>query len=299
MRFIVTGGCGFIGSTLVESLIGENHTVVIFDDLSTGNKDNIAGLDIEFINGPYGRMSELAPDMDAIFHLGIPSSSPMYKSNPILVGEAINDSIEIFEYAKTNSCKVVFASSSSVYNGNRVPYREDMPVLVTDYYTECRYAIERLAKLYNVLYDVESVGIRFFSVYGPKEKYKKQYANMISQFLWSMERNEPPIIFGDGSQTRDFIHVIDIVEALTLAMKKDFRFEIFNAGTGTAFSFNDIVNLLNRFLGKKIKPIYKPNPIKNYVQDTLAETTKSAEVLGFRAKVGLEEGIESLIRERE
>ena len=299
MKIIVTGGCGFIGSNLVERLVKDGYSVVVFDNLHTGSLRNIEGLDVEFYNEPYSKMVEIIPEAEVIFHLGIPSSSPMYKENPRLVGDAINDAIEIFESAKKYGCKVVYASSSSIYNGNNVPFREDMPIYVTDYYTECRYAIERLAKLYNILHGVKSVGLRFFSIYGPKEKFKGKYANIISQFLWAMLRDEPPVIFGDGTQTRDFTHVYDVVDALLLAWKKDFECEIFNVGTGVAHSFNEIVEILNRILGKNIQPIYKPNPIKNYVYHTLADTTKAERLLGFKAKIPLEEGIRSLIKEAE
>ena len=297
MKIIVTGGCGFIGSNLVERLVKDGYSVVVFDNLHTGNLENIKGLDVEFFNESYSKLTDLVPEADVVFHLGIPSSSPMYKENPRLVGEAINDAIEIFEYAKKTGCKVVYASSSSIYNGNKIPYREDMPIYVTDFYTECRYAIERLAKLYNILYGVKSVGLRFFSIYGPKERYKGKYANIVSQFLWAMQRDEPPIIFGDGTQTRDFTHVYDVVDALILAWKKDFECEIFNVGTGVAYSFNEVVELINKILGKNIKPIYKPNPIKNYVYHTLADTTKAERMLGFKAKISLEEGLASLARE--
>ena len=297
MKIIVTGGCGFIGSNLVERLVKDGCSVVIFDNLHTGRLENLKGLNVEFFNEPYSKISNLVPNADVVFHLGIPSSSPMYKENPRLVGEAINDAIEIFKYAKKTECKVVYASSSSIYNGNKIPYREDMPVYVTDFYTECRYAIERLAKLYNILYGVKSVGLRFFSIYGPRETYKGRYANIVSQFLWAMQKDESPIIFGDGTQTRDFTHVYDVVDALTLAWKKDFECEIFNVGTGVAYSFNEVVELINKILEKKIKPIYKPNPIKNYVYHTLADTTKAEKMLGFKAKISLEEGLTSLAKE--
>jgi len=295
MRVLVTGGCGFIGSNLVERLINEGYSVTVFDNLSTGNIKNIEGFDVEFFMKPYTYIEKLRR-FDLIFHIGIPSSSPMYKEKPSLVGEAINDAITIFEYAKKAKCKVVYASSSSIYNGNPTPYREDMPIYITDYYTECRYAIERLAKLYNTLHGVKSVGLRLFSVYGPREEFKGRYANIISQFLWSMMKDKPPIIFGDGSQTRDFIYVSDIVDALMLAAEKYFECEIFNAGTGEAHTFNEVVDLLNKLLDKNIKPIYKPNPIKNYVYHTLADTTKAERVLGFKAKIKFEEGVSKLIQ---
>ena len=295
MDVLVTGGCGFIGSNLADRLVKEGHRVTVFDNLSTGNLRNVEGLNVRFFNESYSRLNDLVPKTDAIFHIGIPSSSPMYKRNPGLVGEAINDAIHVLEYAREKGCKVVYASSSSIYNGNEVPYREDMPVYITDYYTECRYSIERLAKLYNILHGVKSVGLRFFSVYGPKEEYKGVYANTVSQFLWSMQKNEVPIIFGDGTQTRDLTHVSDVVDALVLAWKKAFESEIFNVGTGVSYSFNQLVEILNRLLGKNVKPGYKPNPIKNYVNHTLADTSKAEKLLGFKAKITLEEGLKALI----
>jgi UDP-glucose 4-epimerase len=297
LKVLVTGGCGFIGSNLVERLLNEGHSVKVFDNMHTGNPSNLEGLAAEIFREPYIKMDSLVQKLDVIFHLGIPSSSPMYKNNPKFIGEAINDAIDVFEFAKKKGCKVVYASSSSLYNGNEPPYREDMPIHVKDYYTECRYAIERLAKLYNTLHGVKSVGLRFFSVYGPNEKYKGKYANIITQFLWAMLKNEQPIIFGDGNQTRDFIYVGDVVEALMLAMKKDFGCEIFNAGTGIAYSFNQIVDLLNENLGKNIKPVHQPMPMKNYVFETLADTTKAEKILGFKAKTTLKQGIKQLIKE--
>jgi UDP-glucose 4-epimerase len=295
MKVIVTGGCGFIGSNLVECLVKDSHFVTIFENLHTGNLKNIEGLDVKFYNEPYRKIMNLVPEADVIFHIGIPSSTPMYKRNTLLVGEAINDAITVFEYAKLKGCKVVYASSSSIYNGNKLPFREDMQVYVTDFYTECRHAIERLAKLYNAFYGVKNAGLRFFSVYGPKEEYKREYANIVSQFLWALKKDEAPVIFGDGTQTRDFTHISDVVEALLLAWKKNFEAEVFNVGTGVAYSFNDIVEILNKLLGKNIKPVYKPNPIKNYVVHTLADTTKAEKVLGFKAKTPLEKGLKTII----
>jgi len=295
MKAIVTGGAGFIGSNLVERLVKEGYNVTVFDNLSTGSLENINGLNVKFFNEPYERLSDLVHECDIFFHLGMPSSSPIYKDEPTLVGKTINEAITIFEYARKMGCKVIYASTSSIYNGNPIPYREDMPIYVTDYYTECRYAIERLAKLYNNLYGVKSVGLRLFSVYGPKEEHKGKYANVVSQFLWSIMRDEPPIIYGDGSQTRDFIHVYDVVEAFMLSADKDFDCEIFNVGTGVSHSFNEVIKIINRILRKNIKPIYKPNPIKNYVHHTLADTTKAEKMLGFKFKISLEDGIRSLV----
>jgi UDP-glucose 4-epimerase len=169
-----------------------------------------------------------------------------------------------------------------------------MTIQVTDYYTEARLAIERIAELYKRLFDVQSAGMRFFSVYGPKEMAKKQYANMVSQFLWEMMEGKPPVIYGDGTQTRDFTYVKEVVRALRLAMSSNYH-GILNVGTGVAYSFNDVIDLINQGIGSEIKPKYVDNPIKNYVSHTLADTSKTKGILGFEARCTLDKGIKSLI----
>ncbi|HUM80866.1 MAG TPA: NAD-dependent epimerase/dehydratase family protein, partial [Methanothrix sp.] len=209
----------------------------------------------------------------------------------------INGFISVLETARRSGARLVYASSSSLYSGLLPPHREDMTIAVTDYYTEARLAMERLAELYHRLYGVGSAGMRFFSVYGPREESKKQYANMVSQFLWQMRQGEEPVIYGDGSQTRDFTHVHDVVRALSLAMASDFQ-GVLNVGTGRACSFNEVIGMINAQLGTDIKHKYIENPIKNYVQDTLADTGKCRKALGFQAQISLEEGIHGLAARR-
>ena len=136
--------------------------------------------------------------------------------------------------------------------------------------------------------------MRFFSVFGPREESKKQYVNMVSQFLWQMRRGEVPVIYGDGEQTRDFIHVHDVVRALRLAMESDYQ-GVLNVGTGRACSFNEVIGMINAELGTDIKQKYVENPIKNYVRNTLADTGKCQKALGFQARISLEEGIRGLV----
>jgi len=303
MKILVTGGAGFIGSNLVEKLVDNNHSVIVLDDYSSGSTDNLKDIEdkIEIINTSCSSILGISnrvrtfQDVDIIFHFGIPSSSPMYKENPHLVGSAIREIVSIFEYAKKYHVqKVIFASSSSLYNGSRPPYREDMRVKVTDYYTEAIFYIERLAKLYYILHDVKSVGLRFFSVYGPHEDAKGIYANIVTQFLWEMQKGKSPVIYGDGKQRRDFTYVDDIVDACVLMLNVDFRHDIFNVGTGVSYDFNDVVSLLNFKLGTKIDPVYVKNPIKNYVENTLADIS-NIKLLGYKPKYSFEEGIDKLI----
>lgn len=297
MRILVTGGAGFIGSNLVEELVKE-HSVVVLDNLHTGSFDNLKNVrdQITIINDSCNNLSKLTlPDVDMIFHLGIPSSSPMYRKDPFLMGEVINDTIGIFEYVK-DTCikKVVFASSSSLYSGIRPPHREDMNIRVTDYYTEARLAIERVAKLYNVLHGIKSAGLRFFSVYGPREESKSTYANMVTQFLWDIKKYRTPIIYGDGKQTRDFTYVKDVVKACKLMIDTDFEYEIYNVGTGKSHSFNDVVDILNDRLDTNVKPMHVEMPIKNYVSHTLADIYKIKH-LGYSPDYTLIDGIDQLI----
>lgn len=165
-----------------------------------------------------------------------------------------------------------------------------MPIPVTDFYTEARYFVERLAKLYSEFYGVTAVGIRFFSVYGPEERRKGTYANVVTQFMDLIKAGKSPEIYGDGKQTRDFVYIDDVLDALLLASKYK-KTDIFNVGTGVEHSFNDVMNILNKQLGTNVQAAYKTNPLKNYVGTTLADTTKAQQVLGFKAKHSLEEGI--------
>ena len=295
---VVTGGAGFIGSHLVEELVKRGEEVAVVDNFHTGSKENLKGLwgNIRVFEARAGDLQRLnLKDVDVIFHLGIYSSSPMYKKNPELVARVLEDAIKLFEFAKNRGCKVILASTSSIYNGLPLPWKEDMRLLVTDFYTEARIAVERLAELYHKLFDVECVILRLFSVYGPREESKRNYANIISQFIWKLMRGEAPVIFGDGSQTRDFIFVKDVVQAFLLAMESRIKFDVFNVGTGVAKTFNEIVELINKEMGTNIQPRYVENPIKNYVYHTLADTTKAEQVLGFKAKVELEEGVRRTI----
>ena len=250
---------------------------------------------LELVQKSCNDLSSLVIHPQKIYHLGIPSSSPMYKRNPCLVGEAINGFISIYELARRSGSRVVYASSSSLYNGILPPHREDMAIGVTDYYTEARLAMERMAELYQRLYGIASVGLRFFSVYGPREGSKKQYANMVTQFLWDMKAGKRPLVYGDGTQTRDFTYVLDVVRAMRLAMDSDYH-GILNVGTGEAWSFNEVIELLNRMMDLSLEAQYTENPIKNYVLQTLADTAKAERTIGFKSRFGLKEGIVEMIR---
>lgn len=299
MKYLVTGGAGFIGSNLTERLVGEGHDVIVIDNLSTGSLNNLKAVKnkIQFIKSPVANIFKHKDikNLNGIYHYGIPSSTPLYRENPHLVGRSINEFNVVLELAKKEKCKLVYASSSSIYNGNKTPFTEDMPVHVKDLYTEARYAMERLAKLYFDWHKVRSIGIRFFSVYGPHEEAKKNFANLVTQFLWMAKKGEKPVIYGDGNQTRDFTFVKDIVEGCSLAMNSKVENDVFNIGAGYQYTINDMIKILEKALSKKIVCQYAPNPIQGYVFETWADTNKAQKVLGFKPQYPFEKGLKETI----
>ncbi len=299
MKYLVTGGAGFIGSNMVHDLVDEGHEIIVVDNLSTGTLENLTEVKdkIKFIEAPSMDVLELneLDDLDGIYHYGIPSTTKLYRDDRLLVGEAVNEFTKVLELAKREDCKLIYASSSSVYNSNTPPFHEEMPVLIKDFYTEARYLMERMAKLYYDFYEVRSIGFRFFSVYGPREEAKKTFANLVSQFMWDLKADRQPLLYGNGSQTRDFTFVGDINNGFRLGMRSDLEHDVFNLGTGDHYSLNELVDILNEILDVDIKPVYQENPLQNYVQETLADTSKAKEKLGFEAKVNLRDGIGRIV----
>jgi UDP-glucose 4-epimerase len=296
---IVTGGAGFIGSNLVDKLAKDNKVYVI-DNMHTGSEENLTEAmktgNVSLIKDDSKNIRNHNIDADIVFHLGIYSASPMYRENPLLISEVVAGMISVLEYAKEHNATVVFASTSSIYNGVKPPHKEDVIPGVTDYYTEARIAAERVSELYAKLHSVNVAAMRFFSVYGRHEAAKKGYANLVTQFILNIKNNEQPVIYGDGTQKRDFVRAEDVANALMLATKIK-GFDVFNVGTGKNYSLNEAIEKINSAMGKDIKPKYIPMPIKNYVMETLADTKKSEEKLGFKAAIDLDKGIKMQVDE--
>ena len=291
-KYIVTGGAGFIGSNLVHDLVSKGHDVIVVDSMQTGSRELLRGLKVEIHEMPFHEFYRKGgwKGIDGIYHLGKPSASPMYRESRDRLLESVQGSVAALEMAREVGVKLVAASTSSVYNGLHPPHREDMATGPTDFYSEARIFEERNASVYELLYGVKWNEMRFFSVYGPGEQFKKGYANLVTQFLWAARRGEQPVIYGDGEQKRDFVYVADVVNALELAMKSEHS-GIYNVGTGVSYALNQAVKMIEDELGVKVMPRYVPNPIKNYVMETQASTEKAERNLGFRAGMGLREGI--------
>ncbi len=292
---VVTGGAGFIGSNLVE-VLSKNNRVSVVDNLHTGSFGNLKNGNkgnVKLIESDARKLDSLNEKIECIFHLGFYSASPMYRENPHLVSEVIDGMISVLETARKNDCSVVFSSTSSIYNGVQPPHREDIIPGVTDFYTEGRISAERMSQLYSDLYGLNISAMRFFSVYGYHEDSKGGYANLATQFMKNIMKDESPVIYGNGEQRRDFVFVTDVVEALLKAVDSN-NFEVYNVGFGKNYSLNELVSKINLILNKKVKAKYIEMPVKNYVMETLADPSKARDKLGFKAKVTLDEGLRLL-----
>jgi len=298
MKYLVTGGAGFIGCNIALWLRKEGHQVVVADDLSLGMRENLGAIHLE--RGDVrdkAFVDWLSEDVDGIFHEAARSSAPMFIPDPRDgLDININGFANVLEAARKYDLPVVYASTSSLYSKCQPPHSESQEVVPGSLYEMSMLTREEIARLYTELYGMNLVGLRYFSVYGPHEQHKGKYANNISQFLWAMSQGERPVINGDGSQTRDFTYVDDVVEANILAMRSRLKGEIMNVGTGTSYSFNSIIEKLNAAMGTKIVPKYVKNPLKNYVAHTLAETSKTEKLLGFRPKITLDDGIARTVK---
>ena len=298
-KALITGGAGFIGSNLAEMLLERDVDVKILDSMYLGTPENLEGLDVEIIEGSVMDMEkvrEAVEGCDTVFHNAARSSAPMHKEDPA-EGARINIEgfINVVEEAMDQDVeKVVYASTSSMYGGVEPPHKEDMGEKPTNRYSASKMARELYADVY-AQKGLDITGIRYFSVYGPREKAKGRFANVISQFLWSMLDGESPKIFGDGEQTRDFTFVKDIARANILAAEKGESGQYYNIGTETETSFNTVVEKLNEELGTDIEPEKVDNPIKNYVRRTRSDTSRAKEDLGFEPEYGFEEGLKETV----
>ncbi|NOR85886.1 SDR family NAD(P)-dependent oxidoreductase [archaeon] len=301
MKILVTGGAGFIGSNIVELLVEEKHEVVVLDKFVLGTLENLETIKdkITIVTGDITNKKNVfdaSDGCDIIFNEAAASSSPMFKED--LAGSVkinVEGFVNILDAARKNDSKVIYASTSSVYGDNPSPLTEDQKINPPNFYAATKFTDEHLARIYTSEYGITTTGFRYMSVYGPHEKAKNNFANLVSQFLWDMKKGIAPIIYGDGKQTRDFIFVKDIVKANLLAMNlKGQKSEIINAGTGRATDMNELINIINATLNTKITAKYIDNPVKNYIPTQLASTIKAKKVLGFEAKVTLEDGIKQL-----
>lgn len=301
MKFVVTGGAGFIGSHIAKSLINEGHTVTIIDNLNTGKIENLKEIlnQVDFVKGDIRDIELLKnklKDVDGVFHEAALASvqesfSKIKEYTDVNVGGTEN----ILKLAKEFGFKVVYASSSSIYgNPSKIPIEEDDPKNPINPYAQTKLDDENLATKY-AQNGVRVIGLRYFNVFG--ERQSQTYAGVIKKFVKKVRDNEPPIINGDGQQTRDFVYVSDVVQANILAMKSNVNHEFFNIGTNSTITVLELANLIIDSFGLSLKPVHGPE-LPGDVKITKADISRAKKLLNWEPKTRIEEWLKSTITAR-
>jgi nucleoside-diphosphate-sugar epimerase len=304
-KVLVTGGAGFIGSNLTESLLKRRHFVRVLDDFSTGKRENlIFGKEypsLEILEGDIRDLrtcKKAIKGVEYIFHqAALPSVQRSVEdpgtSNAINVGGTLN----ILLAAKEEGVKrVIYASSSSIYGDTpTLPKREEMPPHPLSPYALQKYIGEQYCRLFYQLYGLDSVSLRYFNIFGPKQDPNSVYSAVIPRFIDALIHDRPPVIFGDGEQSRDFTFIENVVQANLLAMSAGhLRGEAMNIACGKRISLNQLLKILKKILGSKLAPIYQ-EPRKGDVRHSLADIRKSKKSINYMPKVGTEEGLNKTV----
>jgi len=303
LKALVSGGAGFIGSNLCQELAKRGNHVLILDDLSTGKKENIESLigeKVDFVQGSVvdlPLLQELFHKIDTVFHLAAISSVPKSLQDPLATHQVnLTGTLNVLLAVRDNRVrKVIYASSSSVYGDSPVlPKIEDMLPDPQSPYAVTKLAGEYYCQVFGQVYDMSAVCLRYFNVYGPKQDSNSPYATVAPNFTSKLLEDKPPVIFGDGEQTRDLIFVEDVVAANILATESDVS-GIFNIGTGKRITINELSQLIRNVMEKDIKPVHmEPRP--GDVKHSLADITKAKKELGWEPKIDLEEGLRRYIK---
>jgi UDP-glucose 4-epimerase len=301
-KALVTGGAGFIGSNLVRGLLERGDDVRILDNFSTGNRANLSGLDVEIVEGElrsYERVHNAVRGRDVVYHLGALGSVPRSVQDP-LTSSAVNveGTLNVLLAARDEGVRrVVFASSSSVYGAKRdLPVDESLAADPISPYGVAKLAAERYCVSFSRVYEsFESVVLRYFNVFGPRQSPLSQYAAMVPLFITAIAAGEPVTVFGDGEQSRDFTYVANVVDATVRAADAEGASgRIFNVAAGAPASVNTVADTIGEILGKPVERRFEP-PRPGDIRDSWANVSAARDVLGYTPSVALEEGLRRTI----
>ncbi|MDZ4815390.1 MAG: NAD-dependent epimerase/dehydratase family protein [Verrucomicrobiota bacterium] len=304
--YLITGGCGFIGSHIAERLLSEGHEVVVLDNLSTGHEHNLKHLSgpITFVHGAAGdevvvRKLMSSKKIDGIFHQAAIPSVPRSINEPLqcqLSGEVAT--LTLLRCAVDAGVKrVVYAGSSSVYGDTpTLPKVEDMAPSPKSPYAVSKLAGESYMTVFAKCYPIDTVTLRYFNVFGPRQDPASPYSGVMARFLTAIRAGERPVIFGDGNQTRDFTYVSNAVDGNLLAMfnPQPLGGAVINIASGDRVSLLEVVSAFNEVLGTKFEPDFKPERAGD-VRDSLADLSKARTLLGFTPRIHWRDGIKKLV----
>jgi len=296
--YLVTGGAGFIGSHLTEELVRRGHLVRVADNLSTGRRRNLDHIsDVEFIEGDLANMdvaTRVVQGMDFVLHQAAIPSVPRSVNDPITSNRANADAtLNVLVAARDAGVKrLVFAGSSSEYgNAPTLPKREDMPPSPLSPYALQKVTGTEYCRMFTRLYGFETVVIRYFNVFGPRQDPGSPYSGVISLFSTALIERRQPTIYGDGEQTRDFTYVANVVDGVLRACTAPKAAgEVINVACGIRISLNELLRVMSGIVGTSVQPIYKEERAGD-VRDSQADISKAKDLLGYAPTASLEEGL--------
>ncbi|MDC0202112.1 NAD-dependent epimerase/dehydratase family protein [Candidatus Nitrosopelagicus sp.] len=298
MKYLVTGGAGFIGSNIVKKLVARGDIVKVIDNLNTGKEENLESVrdKIVFLNDDILNIDLLEKEtqgIDGVFHQAALASVQDSFSKPDEYHNVnVNGTESILKLAEKNNFKVVYASSSSVYgNPERIPIKEDDSKNPINPYAETKLQKEELAKKYSKL-GVKIIGLRYFNVFGKGQS--KEYAGVLKLFLERIRDGLPPKINGDGTQFRDFVYVEDVANANIMSMDSNVDHDFFNVGTNTSITILDLAKTIIKFSDLEIEPLFGPE-LKGDVKKTVADIDLIKDKVGWKPTVFLEKWIEDIV----
>jgi nucleoside-diphosphate-sugar epimerase len=299
MRYLVTGGAGFIGSNTVDELVRRGHSVVVLDDLSSGKEDNLAELrnKITLIKGSITDIEVVRKamhDAEYVLHLAARTSVPRSVKDPIETNRInIDGTLNVLVAAKELKVKrLVFAASSSAYGETpTLPKVETMQPQPISPYGVTKFVGELYGQTFGRCYGLENVSLRYFNIFGPRQDPSSPYSGVLAKFCTAFLEDTQPVVFGDGEQTRDFTFVENAVQANLLACEApNVSGKVFNVGVGGRVSLNDVLRELGRITGKTLEAKYDP-PRDGDIRDSQADITQAREFLGYAPQVTFEEGL--------
>jgi UDP-glucose 4-epimerase len=299
MKIVVTGGGGFIGSHVAERLLREGHDVRVLDNFSSGHRENLLGIldSLELVEGDvqsYERVHNAVRGREIVFHQAALPSVPRSVQDPLTTNASnITGTLNVLLAARDSGVRrVVFASSSSVYGANEeLPKREDMRLLPISPYSVSKVASEGYCRSFSAVYGLETVALRYFNVFGPRQDPLSQYAAVIPNFIRACLDGRAPVVFGDGEQSRDFTYVENVVEANLLAMDaRGVDGEAFNIACGEQTTVNQLLEHLQKLTSWDGQPRYE-KPRAGDLRASLADVSRAERQLGYRPRVSLAEGL--------
>lgn len=299
MRYLVTGGAGFIGSNIVDELVRRGHRVTVLDDLSSGKEDNLVSVrsKIDFRTGTITDLKDLQAacrDADQMIHLAARTSVPRSVNDPLETNHVnIDGTLNALVAARDAKVRrFVFAASSSAYGETpELPKTESMQPRPISPYGVTKYVGELYAQVFGRVYGLENASLRYFNVFGPRQDPTSQYSGVLSRFMLALLKGKPPVIYGDGEQSRDFTYIDNVVdETLRACEAEGASGMVFNGGTGVRITLNQVLRLLEKITGKKIQAQYDP-PRAGDIRDSQADISLARKVLGYEPTVQFEEGL--------